>query len=57
MDDVPGGGAVDLAPSEAMEVRGGMIGPSELAVAAYLTKCFKAGFDFGFNTLGPMLFD
>lgn len=57
MYDVPGGGVVELAPPEAMEVRGGMISPSELAVAAYLTKCFKAGFDFGFNTLGPMLLD
>ncbi len=54
MDQVLGGDIVELTPPELAEINGGTGG--EVAVAMYLARCFKAGFDFGFNTVGPMIF-
>lgn len=43
---------MELTPDEAASIEGG----DYYKAAAYITACFGAGFHFGFNTLGPLIF-
>ncbi len=46
-----GGSVTEMSFDEASEVEGGT-----LPYASFLLGCFGAGFNFGFNTLGPAIF-
>lgn len=46
-------GLTELSPREADLIEGG----SPLPIAAFLVSCFAAGFRFGYNELGPALFN
>ena len=49
--ELDGIGVSLISADEAAELEGG-----NLPLAGYLIACFGAGFDFGFNVLGPRLF-
>lgn len=49
--DLEGGELRAIPPDEAASLEGGNI-----PLAGFLVGCFGAGFDFGYNVLGPRLF-
>jgi hypothetical protein len=53
MNELIEGELTRLSPEECLAIHGGG-GP--LAYVVYFTSCFAAGFDFGYNKLGPALF-
>ncbi|MDR0787811.1 MAG: hypothetical protein LBG44_08105 [Gemmatimonadota bacterium] len=51
-------GLSGLTEEERLEVRGGSIAmvPVALQYAMFLSASFSAGFNFGYNVLGPAIF-
>lgn len=49
--ELEGIGLREIDAEEAARLEGG-----NLPIAGFLAGCFGAGFNFGFNVLGPMLF-
>lgn len=49
--ELDGIGVSLISVDEAAELEGG-----NLPIAGFLATCFGAGFNFGFNVLGPMMF-
>lgn len=43
---------IELTPAEAQRTSAG----NGLPIAVYLSACFRAGFEFGYEVLGPRLF-
>jgi hypothetical protein len=53
MQQIAPPGFTELSIGEARAIEGG----SPLGIATFLVTCFTAGFRFGYDTIGPALFD